>query len=380
MSSSTPKDDVSPRSLSLKRVLPILVAVIVVLAAVSAVAYYLSKDETLKICVMMPGDSAFSHLNETSGAMQMAVEDLNKWGGINDHELEIVTRATSSAVDDPAEVFREMDRKYSPLFFVIGSCDLLSAVSPVADEIGVPVFGISSAPGLTEGHTWVFRYYTSAAMEASSALDILETLNVTSLGAIYTNDPHGCGVTDILSETYIATGGEYESETWAYDTAMQASLVANLTDNEAIYVVGPCAVTLQMLRAVRAADYDGQIIASSCLATPQTWALPELEGVYLSSPLLYKSENILAISFSEKFEDRYGFQLTHHAAAGYDIINLIHGVLEGSETSRENLRTQLEAGFVFTGVLGNLMASPGMHDFVFPLFPAHVSGGELWYL
>lgn len=366
--------------MTFRRILPVLVAAIVVLAAVAVYVYFIERDDKVKIGVLMPGERTFSHLNETLGAMEMAVEDLNKWGGLNNHRIEIVSASPVTGVDDPVQMFRDMDREHRPLFYVVGSCGLLEAISPVADEIGVPVMGISSAPGLTEGHPWVFRYYTSAQAEASSAVEIISFLEVESVGMIFTNDTHGCGVTGLMTEGLSELGVEYESEVWSTTPSLQPGIVANVSDNDAIYVVGPCALTLGMLRAVEDSGYAGEIISSSCLSTPLTWGLPELEGIYVSSPLLYKPENILALSFSEKFEERYGLPLTHHAAAGYDIIKLVYGVLEGSENSRENLREQLEAGFVFTGVLGNLMASPGTHDFVFPVFPSYVSGGELWYL
>lgn len=380
MTSSSPNPEVKTGTPAKRRLISVAVVAVVLLAAVATAVYFLAAEDTVVIAIMMPGDPEFSHLDETIGAIQMAVEDLNKWGGINDREIEIVSGAPVSGVDDPEEMFREMERKHSPLFFIVGSCGLLASVSSAADEIGVPIFGISSAQGLTEGHPWVFRYYTSAAEEANSALDMAEMLDVETLGAIHTNDPHGCGVTQLLSEGFVEAGGAYESEIWSSDPTLQEELVANLTDNDAIYVVGPCASTMVMLQAVKASNYSGHIIASSCLSTPLTWALPVMEGVYVSSPLLYKEENIMAVSFAEKFEDRYSLPLTHHAAAGYDIVMLVHGVMEGSETSRDSMRDQLLAGFVFTGVLGNTMASPGTHDFVFPVFPSHVSGGELWYL
>lgn len=379
MTSSSPSTDIKAMAPTNRRLLSIAVVVMVLSAAVAAV-YILTAEDTVVIAIMMPGDAEFSHLNETLSAIQMAVEELNEYGGINDQRIKMVSETPLSGVDDPEEVFREMERKYDPLFFVVGSCGLLASVSSAADEIGVPVIGISSAPGLTEGHPWVFRYYTSAEEEANSAFEIFEMLEAETLGAIHTDDPHGCGVTDMLSEMVTEAGGVYESEIWSSDTTLQEQLVANLTHNDAIYVVGPCASTMMMLREVKASGYSGHIIASSCLSTPMTWPLPELEDVYVSSPLLYKEENILAASFSEKFEARYGLPLTHHAAAGYDILMLVHGVLEGSETSRDSLKNELVAGFVFTGVLGNTMASPGTHDFTFPVFPSHISGGELWYL
>ena len=102
--------------------------------------------------------------------------------------------------------------------------------------------------------------------------------------------------------------------------------------------------------------------------------------MYVSAPILYKSENILAIEFTEKFSANFDIPFSHHAAVGYDIVYLVHDLLEGRDITREVLGERLATDFVFSGVMGSMRIESGVHDFVIPVYPAIVLEGELSYL
>ena len=99
-----------------------------------------------------------------------------------------------------------------------------------------------------------------------------------------------------------------------------------------------------------------------------------------TAPILYKAENILAIEFTEKFTESFSIPYSHHAAISYDVVYLVHDLLEGHDITREVLGQKLEDGFVFSGVMGTMRAHSGMHDFMILVYPAMVQEGELSYL
>jgi len=104
------------------------------------------------------------------------------------------------------------------------------------------------------------------------------------------------------------------------------------------------------------------------------------EVVYVSAPAFYRLENLLASAFIERYEGMHGDTPNHHGATAYDIVYLIHGLLEGHEVSREVLGHHLSLGFVYSGVMGSLRIDSGVHNFEFPVYPAMVSEGGLSYL
>ena len=368
----------SPSGIRRKSYLAAIIAVVVIIAALSSAILLMGTDETLKVGVILGEPSTFSHSVEVQAALEMAMVDINKWGGIGQKQVELVVAETSTDSEHAIAALNAIEEEHHPLFYVVVGCELMSVLGPVADETGVPLIGLGSAPGLTEGLDWVFRFYVSAEEEAKVASDMLDMLEVGSLGILYTIDPHGCGINEALIDEFAALGGTVESE--GFDLTNVSDSIFNLSDNEAIYSVGSCGELVNMLSEIRDTGYQGTLMVASCGSIPQMWTIPQMQDVYVSAPLIYRAENIYAQDFMERFEDTYDISPTHHGAVVYDIMYLVDGLLEADGLTREDLRDQLENGFVFSGTVGILRIDPGDHDFDLAVFPAMISEGGLRYL
>ena len=313
-------------------------------------------------------------------AMTMAVDELNKWGGIGNVRIELAVEETPLGSEVVSTLFERLEKERSPIAYVTLSCGLLSALSPLAEAASVPLIGMASAPGLTEGYEWVYRYYTTAESEVDSTIKTLQSLNVSSLGILYTASPHGCGINDLMVEAFSAAGGTVDSERCALDETDFTVEVANLSHAEAIYFASSCAVLVDMISTAHDSGYAGHVLTSSCGSSPGLYDLMDPEVVYVSAPAFYRLENLLASAFIERYESMDGAPLNHHGATAYDLVYLVHGLLEGHEVSREVLGYYLSQGFVYSGVMGSLRIDPGVHNFEFPVYPAMVSEGVLSYL
>ena len=105
-----------------------------------------------------------------------------------------------------------------------------------------------------------------------------------------------------------------------------------------------------------------------------------MEGAYLIAPGLYNPSLPYSGHFLRMYETSYGEPSNHQAGSGYDLIHLVANLLEDQEVTRENLRRQFEAGFVYPGVNGTVEVEAGAHDFSFPFFPARIVEGNITYL
>ena len=370
-----------PTALALgrRKLIAIAVGIVVIIAAVSSFVLLDQKKETVKIGVIVGEPSTFSHAAEVNHALEMAAGDINKWGGVGSTEVELVTVVTSIDETQAVAAFHSIEDEHHPLFYITVGCELMSVVGPVADGIGVPLIGLGSAPGLTEGLDWVFRFYVSADEEASVAASMLADLEVESLGILHSVNPHGCGINDALVDEFLAFGKAVESE--GFDLSSDISeRISNLSDNEAIYCVGSCGEIVEMMQEIRNSGYEGHLMVASCGSIPQMWGLPQMQGVYVSAPLIYRTENIYAQDFMEQFESTYEIPPTHHGAVVYDIMYLVRGLMEDLDLTRGALKEQLDNGFVFSGTVGILRIDSGDHDFDLAVFPATISEGGLRYL
>ncbi len=364
-----------------RRVIALAIAAVSIIAVLSSVVLITPSPDTATIAVILPvDDGSFSHSAEIESAMTMAVDELNKWGGIGNVRIELAVEEAPLDPEALPTLFEKLEEERSPVAYVTVSCGLLSALSPLAEAASVPLIGMASAPGLTEGYEWAYRYYTTAESEVTSTMRTLQSLNVSSLGIIYTGSPHGCGINDLMVETFSAAGGTVDSERCALDETDFTTEVANLSHAEAIYIASSCSIIVDMMSTVHDSGFAGPVLTSSCGSSPGLYGMMDPEVVYVSAPAFYRLENPLASAFIERFESIHGAAPNHHGATAYDLVYLIHGLLEGHEASREVLGYHLDQGFVYSGVMGSLRIDPGVHDFQFPVYPAMVSEGELSYL
>ncbi|UCE80673.1 MAG: ABC transporter substrate-binding protein [Methanobacteriota archaeon] len=363
-----------------RRLIAAVVGVIVIIAALSSLIILTdqSKDK-IKIGVMIGPSSTFSHSTEVKAALEMAVNSINKWGGIGLEDVELVIKETLADNASVSAAFAEIEETHHPLFYVTIGCELISLLGPLVEDAKVPLVGMGLAPELTEGFNWTFRFYVSADGEAAVATNLLRNLEVTSLGVLYSMNPHGCGVNDALVDEFSAAGGAVESDGFESEEDLYES-ISNLLDNEAIFAVGSCSEIGPMISDIKNHSYEGHILVASCGSIPQMWELPQMEGVYVSAPLIYREENIYAREFMESFENTYAITPTHHGAVAYDILYLVQGLMIDHDLTRENLKEQLDGGFIFSGVVGILRIDAGEHDFDLSVFSAVISEGGLRYL
>ena len=374
-----PSDQVDVRRR--RTVIAAVVVAIIIAAAVLSVIALRPAQKTATIGVIIPlEDGLVSHSEEVRKAVQMAMDELNAWGGIGNTRLRMVFSEVPADITSIAEAFEDMEDAHDPLIYITISCSFLAAMAPLAEAAQVPLIGLSSYPGATEGYQYTYRYNIPPDVEVASAMSIMSDLEVTSVGLLYTASPHGCTIHEAFTEAFTDAGGTVQDEACAEDETDFSEQIANLTGNQAIFAVSTCTSLVEMFEDIRASDYGGYIIASSCGSSTYVRGLEAADGVYVSAPLMYKPENILARAFIEDFGLTYGLNVTHHGAVAYDIVHLVHGLLEGREVSRAGLEAELDRGFMFIGVMGSISIEEGEHDFDFSVYPARIVEGELLYL
>ena len=375
------KEGYSPNKTRRKRVTALAIALVVVVAAVvSVVALRSSTDRVVIGVIVAQEDSSVSHSEEVRCAVRMAIDELNAWGGLGNTRMDMVFEETLEDDETLIQTFEDMETEYDPLVYVTTGCTLLSAIAPLAEAASAPLLGLSSFPGATDGYTYTYRFNIPIQSEVGSAMAIMDRLNVSSLGLIYTDNPRYCTIHDAFKTAFIASGGTVQPEMCSMDQTDFSSEVANLTGNDAIFAISTCSSLALIFQAIHDSGYEGYVVGSSCASSTFIWPMEAADSLYLSAPLLYKPENIPARAFIEDFSEECGINVTHRGAVAYDIIHLVHGLLDGKEASRSSLEYELSQGFVFTGIMGNFVIAGGEHDFGFDVYPAKIVEGELLYL
>jgi len=338
--------------------------------------------ETVKVCAILPlsGSGSVDAIDARDGIL-IAVDEINEFGGINGRPIELIVVDCETNATIAAEKFRTMEADYHPLFYMTAISEICAAVAPLAEEAGAPLIAVvSTDSSLTNGKEWVFRCYSGTEQEVGVALEFLHQFGVQHLGILASNDAYGISVSGALKREFEAVGGEAQIERFATSETDFALEIQNVSANEAVYCVSTLISLRNVLVQLNESGYEGLILTTAGGTAPYITSTPEADGVYLAAPATYFLANFQAVSFAEKFEERYGRPVSYQAASGYGTLDIVAALLRGRELSREGLREALTGGFVFNCSLGNFIVPAGEHNMAVDLFRARIEGGKLIYL
>jgi branched-chain amino acid transport system substrate-binding protein len=352
---------------------------VAIAACMSMSAPALFSADVLRIgaILSLTGNSAANGQTMRDGIL-LAAEEVNKRGGVNGSKIEIAFEDSKSDPKAAIEAFNKLELTRPPLFYLSFLSSVGIALGPLADEKKVVLVGlVSSAVALTQGRESVYRYWPLVQSDVSPLMRSLQDLKVKKLGIIYSNEEYGIEEQKLLSQAFMDAGGTVATQMIELaDTDVRRQIQA-LKDHEAIFIATLGASLTNAARQLREADYPGSILMPSTGANPALFVAPEMQDVYLSAPIIYNPGYLYAREASEKFTTRFQKPFNHWAAAGYDFIKLISGLLEDRTLSRQGVRDVLAAGFEYSGVFGHVRVRPGEHDIGFPMYPAQIRGNTL---
>jgi len=312
--------------------------------------------------------------------IQLAVEEINKRGGVNGSRIEIAFADSGSDPKTAMDAFSKMESALHPLFYLSYSSNVGVALAPLAETAQVVLVGlVTSAIDFTKGRQWVFRYWPLGPAYIPPLLRILQDLKVKDLGIINQNDDFGREQKALMAASLAGPGRSVLVQSFELKDTDYSVQIAALKDREAIYVAGSGASLVNVVRQLRSAGYRGYILVPAGGADPALFALPEMSGVYVSAPIIHNPGYLYAREAGEQFLARYQKPFNQWAANGYDFIKLICGLLEDKPISRQGVQEVMAGGFDYSGVFGQVRLKPGQHDLTFPMYPTQIQNGTLTY-
>ncbi len=355
----------------------------IIVIAIGLGSFFFFEDivsgETIKIGVTLPITGTANEIgDQMRNGMQMAVDEINSRDGINGRPIELIIVDNETNPEKAKKDFLEIEETHAPLLYISSLSSLSTAVSPLAEENEVVLIALgATAPGGPKQKEWTYRYFPTADDEVIPIMRILKDFNVNNLGILYQNDEFGRSVLVAIETEFENDEGTINKELFAPDAVYYKDQIVKLQNEDAIVIIAwPEHVEL-ILKQIREVDYQGHIIGSSDAATPFVFNMPEANGMYLATPIIYDSNFLFASTASENFESRYNKQFDHWAANSYDIFRILGGLLQNEELSRDNVRRILDEGISYSGVFGSVEVLPGEHDISVRLFPSQVVDGKL---
>jgi branched-chain amino acid transport system substrate-binding protein len=338
-----------------------------VLVAVIGGAPALAADD-IKIGVQLPQSGERARVGlMIRRAIEMAVEDVNRKGGIDGVSLVPVWEDSHDSADGAVEAIRRLIGE-PRVVAIVG--ELFSpfalASRPAVEQAGVPYVIGGTSPRTTEGAQWTFRVAASDAVLADLlARYVGETLKLKKLAVLSSR----IGVHNIRADLLAkALQQRYNvvpmvRDTWNPDDRDFTSQLDKVkaATVEAIVALGETGEGAAFLKQAAALPGRPQVIAHRDFGVRSVLddAGAAADGVLIVteySPALLDADRQ---SWAQAFQQRFGVEPNVIAAQHYDAIVLLAEAMRRSGTTRAQVKAGLEQLHGFRGVMADYTFNAG---------------------
>lgn len=350
--------------------------------------------ETVKIACASPFTGpAAAYGDNVKAGVTMKVDEINKAGGVNGAQVEVVWLDELCDPKEAATVATKVARDEDIVGVVGHLCSSAHlAALPTYTRRGIPAISptatnvaISSQNKDRKGRTWAFRdVYRDDFQGKFLARYAKEVLGVKRVAIFYENNDYGIGLKDAFSE--------------------QAKSLGLEVVGEEAYVKGTSDFTPQLTK-LKGANPDGIFLSGyyneGALIATQAKKLgldvlkfgadgfdnadyiklagPAAEGTYVTTPFLASETGPEAQQFLTDFKARFNRDVDYMSANAYDAAGILIQAIEKAGADRDKVREYMagmntpEKGY--TGVTG-LTYFDQHGDAQKPAFVKVVSGGK----
>jgi branched-chain amino acid transport system substrate-binding protein len=298
-------------------------------------------------------------------AAELAVEEINASGGIKGRQLRLIERDDYADPDSAVAVAADLEQQH--VVAVVGNVfsGTTLAAAPVYNRAREPVVQISpssSSPDVTNAGDYTFRVCPSdLAHGAALAHWARQQLSLSRGAVLYLNDEYGRGIRRTFVEEFQQLQGDIvESDPYLGNTPPVGPYfdrLAKRQNAQFVLVAGNRTEAEEALRQARSRGLKMPFLGGDGLeGIEQAGALAE--GTYVSAAYLPNLDTPKNRAFVEAYRKRFpgAGAPNQPAAATYDAIYLLRGVIERVGTRRAAIRDGVAAvgrgSPAFEGVTG----------------------------
>ncbi len=277
-------------------------------------------------------------------AVELAVEDLNKAGGINGKRVEVVYKDDSASGAHGVAV-AEAFAGDARIVAVIGHANSVVSVATarVYDGRLVAISPSSSSPDLTGVSPWVFRTINSDSLNGVELARYAAARGHRRAALLYENDAFGRGLTAVFQRAFpgqvvaidpiSAATREFEPLVNYYRTRVKPDVV---------FVVGTEGSGITFIKEARRQQLRAELIGADGWSGIVA-AGAEVDGAIVGAPFTADSPREQARSFVAAFKARYNEAPNGFAACAYDAVMLAASAVREAGNDRKAVRDWLAA-------------------------------------
>ena len=301
----------------------------------------------------------------TKNGIELAVEEINKAGGINGKKVTLVVEDDQGRPEQAKTVISKLinqDKVHAVLGEVASSNSL--AAAPVAQEAKIPMITPSSTnPKVTETGDYISRVCFidpfQGSVMAKFAANTLKAKTAAIIGDVQSD--YSKGLTQFFRQEFEKLGGRIISEqTYAQsDPDFKAQLTAIRNSNpDVIYIPGYYGQVGIIARQARELGMNMPLLGGDGWDSPELWKLggEALKNAYISNH--YSADNPAPEiqNFVKIYQAKFNTVPDALAALAYDSMNVLADAIKraGGAGDSAKLKDAINATKNFAGVTGTI--------------------------
>ncbi|HEX8176042.1 MAG TPA: ABC transporter substrate-binding protein [Pyrinomonadaceae bacterium] len=300
----------------------------------------------------------------TKNGVQMAVDEINKTGGINGRQIQLLIEDDQGLPAQAATVVTKLinqDRVHAVLGEVASSNSL--AAAPKAQEAKIPMITPSSTnPKVTQVGDYIFRVCFidpfQGEVMAKFAVNTLKAKTAAVLTDV--NSDYSRGLDQFFTDKFTKMGGrivERQSYTQT-DQDFSGQMTAIRSANpDVIYVPGYYGQVGVIAKQAKQLGIKAPLLGGDGWDAPQLFQLggEALNGSFFSNHYSYEDPRPEVKSFVDAYRARYNAIPDAIAALGYDAMKVLaDSIRRSGSTEGQKLRDAIAQTANFQGVTGTI--------------------------
>lgn len=289
-----------------------------------------TSEQEIKIGAIFDLTGSLAYMGKWSqnGAL-LAVENINKNGGINGIPVRLIIEDGGSDANKGVAAFRKLiDNDKVSVVVGFNSSSTVMAAAPIANTSQTVILTSGTgSPDITNAGDYIFRNRLSGALEVTAISKFIAIdSNVKEIGIVYINNAYGKGYDKIFHSTFEGYGGKIGLEDGFQQNQTDfKTLVKKLKDSHLknIYLVAYVQEGANLLKQCFQQNYKPQWYAANPIEAPEfiEVAGAATEGV-IYSIAKYDPLDSLAANFNSQYKQLYGNNSEMFAANTYDAVNI----------------------------------------------------------